>query len=109
MKSHSISLGLTILFVRISLTALEAADGGDWPEAKPQDVRIAPAPLEAMEKAINVGEFKRIGSVLVARDGKLVYEKYFDVSGVEGIRNTRSVTKTVTSMLVGLAIQDGYL
>ena len=59
--------------------------------------------FSAMESAIRSGEFKKIGSVVVSRGGKIVYEKYFD-GDANTLRNTRSATKTVTGMLVGLAI-----
>ena len=62
-----------------------------------------------MDAAIRKGDFNQITSVLVARDGKLIHEAYFDKDGEEGLRNTRSVTKSVTDMLVGIAIDQGKL
>jgi len=61
-----------------------------------------------MEKAVAGGEFKKITSVLVARHGKLVYEKYFD-GDANSLRNTRSATKSITSMLAGIAIDHQQL
>ena len=61
-----------------------------------------------MEKAIRSGEFKKIGSVLVARHGKLVYEGYFD-GDASTLRDTRSATKSITDMLVGIAIGEKKL
>lgn len=66
-------------------------------------------PLDAVTSAINAGEYKQITSVVVSRHGKLIYEHYFDQEGAEGLRNTRSVTKTVTSMLVGVAVDRKQL
>jgi len=63
----------------------------------------------AMTQAIRNNEFEQITSVLVARDGKIDYEQYFDDGGAEARRNTRSATKTVAAMLAGLAIEDGKL
>ena len=65
--------------------------------------------LDAVTTAIEAGEFKQITSVVVAQHGKPIYEHYFDKGGPEGLRNTRSVGKTVTGMLVGLAIERKLL
>jgi CubicO group peptidase (beta-lactamase class C family) len=65
--------------------------------------------LDAVTSAIHAGEFKQVTSVVVARHGKLIYEQYFDKEGAEGLRNTRSVTKTVAGMLVGLAVERKLL
>jgi len=81
----------------------------DWIVDAPQSVRLSASFLRRIETAIESGEFKKITSVLVARHGKLVYEKYFDGSDVSGLRNTRSATKTVASVLVGIAIDKGFL
>jgi CubicO group peptidase (beta-lactamase class C family) len=76
--------------------------------AAPQTVGVADKPLYAMETAIRGGEFKKIGSVLVARHGKLVYEGYFDGDG-STLRDTRSATKSITDVLVGIAIGEKKL
>lgn len=65
--------------------------------------------VRALDQAIRAGEFKKITSVLIARNGRLIHESYFDDGGVSLLRNTRSATKTITGMLVGLAIDQGYL
>lgn len=65
--------------------------------------------LDAVTTAVNAGDFKQVTSVVVARHGQLVYEHYFDDQGAAGLRNTRSVTKTVAGMLVGLAIAQQRL
>lgn len=64
--------------------------------------------LRPMEEAVQGGEFRKIGSVLIARRGKLIYETYFDGDAAT-LRDTRSVTKSITGMLVGIAIGEKKL
>jgi len=72
--------------------------------APPTAVGISAERLSQMEQAINAGELRAVTSVLIARQGKIAYERYFDGDGVNGLRNTRSATKTITGMLIGAAI-----
>jgi CubicO group peptidase (beta-lactamase class C family) len=65
--------------------------------------------FDALDRAIRSGDYKQVTSVLVARDGVLLHEAYFDAGGAQARRNTRSATKTVAGMLVGAAIADGKL
>ncbi len=83
--------------------------GDGWQVAKADSLTIKPAPLQEMERAIASGELKKITSVVLARNGELVYEKYFDDEGRDALRDTRSATKTITSMLVGIAIEKKFL
>lgn len=49
-----------------------------------------------------------MGSVLIARHGKLAYEKYFEGDAAT-LRDTRSATKSITDILVGIAIDEHKL
>jgi CubicO group peptidase (beta-lactamase class C family) len=89
--------------------APRAADRPDLAAADPATVGLSAERLAQIEQSIRAGEFKQITSVLMARDGKLAFERYFDADGAKGLRNTRSATKTVTGMLVGIAIERGML
>lgn len=81
----------------------------DWRRGAPADHGLDAAALAEMERVIAAGEFKQVTSVLIARDGVLVYERYFDEAGPEARRNTRSATKTVAGMLAGIAVGQGKL
>ncbi|MCO6512477.1 MAG: serine hydrolase [Aridibacter famidurans] len=85
-----------------------ASDDG-WRTADPSARGFKPEGLLAMQKAVCAGDFRKITSVLVAREGFLVYEAYFDEVGSDAARNTRSVTKTVTSILFGIAVDKGIV
>jgi CubicO group peptidase (beta-lactamase class C family) len=64
---------------------------------------------DAMDGAIRAGDFKNITSVLVWRDGRFVHEAYFNGADASTLHNTRSCTKTITGMLVGIAIEKGLI
>ena len=65
--------------------------------------------LEQLETKIQAGDFEQIKSVLIARDGKLIYEKYFNGAQVDTRHNSRSATKTMATLLTGIAIKKGFL
>lgn len=88
---------------RVCLAALLGCSGA-VPGAEP-----AQSPFDRVTQAIEDGAYQKVTSVLVARDGEVLYEHYFDEAGTEARRNTRSATKTIAGMLVGLAIEDGKL
>lgn len=83
--------------------------GEDWRTASPASVGLSAERLQAMEKAIQTGEFKKTTSVLIARRGQLAYEAYFGGTDAATLRNTRSATKTVTGMLLGIAMDRKLL
>jgi CubicO group peptidase (beta-lactamase class C family) len=74
--------------------------------AEAEDARPS---LDAITSAVAAGEYKQVTSVIVARGERILYEHYFDEAGVDGLRNTRSATKTITGMLVGAAVDRGLL
>jgi len=79
-----------------------------WSISKLEAEGLSATPLQQMERAIRAGDFKKIGSVVIARHGKLIYETYFD-GDVTTLRDTRSATKSITDILVGIAIREKKL
>ncbi len=102
-----------ILIIALTLSAFlggqAVAAPADWPTTTPEAAAVSAEGLAAMDKAVEAGTFQKITSVLIARDGKLVHERYYDTGGPDLRRNTRSATKTVTAMLVGAAVAKGDL
>jgi CubicO group peptidase (beta-lactamase class C family) len=85
------------------LTPAEVDAG--WQAAAPATVGLAPAPLERLQAAVAAMPFAH--SLLVARNGCLVAEAYFNGYGKNAPQRLSSVAKGVISALVGLAIEDG--
>jgi len=65
--------------------------------------------LQAADAAVRAGQFQAITSIVIARKDQLIFEAYYDPEGREALRNTRSATKSVAGMLLGLAIADGHV
>jgi CubicO group peptidase (beta-lactamase class C family) len=100
-----------ILFFSIAVNSQSQSPqppNSDWPAASAGQSGLSEARLRALDAAIRSGEFKKIGSVLVARHGKLAYEGYFD-GDAAALRNTRSATKSITDVLIGIAIDEHKL
>ena len=102
---------LCLLCIPVSLVAQAVSVSNtatnDWSVAKPAEAGISAEPLNRMETAIQSGDLKKITSILIARHGKLVYENYFNGSSADALQETRSATKSITDVLVGIAIDQG--
>ncbi len=109
-RSWTLTGAVVVAFLlAIAAGAFALEPGDDWTTAAPASVGLSAQRLLAMEKAVRAGEFKKVTSVLVARRGQLAYEGYFGGTDAATLRNTRSATKTVTGMLLGIALDRKLL
>jgi CubicO group peptidase (beta-lactamase class C family) len=109
MKKTSLAMLFGFLISLAQLAVTQSNTSGDWAVANPASDSLSAKTFQDMEAKIRSGEFKKISSVLVARHGKLVYEAYFDGANSDTLMDTRSATKTITSALVGIAIDKHLL
>lgn len=63
---------------------------------------------EMMQKIVN-GTYANVHSVLIIKDGKLVFEEYFYDNNKTKLHELRSATKSFVSALTGIAIDKGYI
>ncbi len=109
---RSSGLNLALAFSCLALLLCPAASSAaaeQAPSASPAAPASDPAdPAEALRDALHSGDLGAITSVLVSKDGKVVFEEYLD-GDAQTLRNTRSATKTVVSILLGIAIDRGAL
>ena len=92
-------------------TAARAAGGlqpSGWPTAPPEQIGIDSAPLVEMFDHIRQQDVP-VHSVQIARHGRLVLDSYFYPYSAEMRHDVASVTKSITSTLIGLAIEKGFL
>lgn len=55
------------------------------------------------------GGIERMRSLVVVRRGRLAYERYYGGWTADTLADVRSVTKSVVSTLVGIAIEEGHI
>ena len=81
--------------------------GGDWAISSPEAQGLEPALVARLY--YNAESVETVTSVLVVKDGYLIAEKYFHDGSATKQNRLQSVTKSFTSALAGIAIDQGYL
>lgn len=87
-----VGIGLALL-ASSSAQPAKSVERGNPPETR----------LREIDDAVRRGDFGRMTSVIILRDGKILHEAYYQGDAAT-LRNTRSLTKTITALLVGAAI-----
>jgi CubicO group peptidase (beta-lactamase class C family) len=96
----------TRLLGLIAIGALACCAAGSAGLAADAASGLDAKPLADLERAIAREEYPKTTSVLIIRDGNLVYEHYFGAGSQSLLNNTRSATKFVTTLALGAAIGD---
>lgn len=105
-----IAVGANTVLPEIAAAPSQQAPERDgWPVAGAESAGLSSIRLQTMDDDIRSEKFKKITSVLVARHGNLVHEAYFEGTDANTLMDTRSATKTITGMLVGITIEKGLL
>lgn len=65
--------------------------------------------LDSLAEKINNDEFKQMTSVVVSQNNHIIYEKYFNKATAETQHDMRSASKSLTSLALGFAIDDGLI
>jgi len=81
----------------------------EWVTDTPASQNLDTEPLSRMTVALHAGDYGEVHSLLIARNGVLVYERYFRDATRDGLHQVYSVTKSVTSSLIGIAIAEGHI
>lgn len=127
---------MSLLLLGLLLASPAAWPTKAWPEATPEAEGMNSAALDALSSEFAAGKHGYIDGMLVIRNGKAVYEKSYDHAkdyarlfagnGEPGIYNyydpgwhpyykgtrlhtMQSVSKSVTSALIGIAIRRGEI
>jgi CubicO group peptidase (beta-lactamase class C family) len=92
-----------------SVSLAPAAAGDGWKVSTPEAQGMDPDRLAGMFRHVEESpEHRTVHSLLVVRNGFLVAEGYFGDGSRTRLNDVRSVTKSVTSLLVGIALEKRF-
>lgn len=79
-----------------------------WERIGPEEAGMAAALLEESDMYINK-HLPKLTSFLVVRRGLLLHERYYQGASASTLMDVRSVTKSFTGTLIGIALRDKML
>ncbi|WP_394751353.1 serine hydrolase domain-containing protein [Spongiimicrobium salis] len=103
---------LTILFALILLSATVLAQRKpitNLPSVNPEEVGFSQDSLNALDDLIDNFKQRDYRALIVIKDNKLAIEYYYNSFWRNHIHDIRSAGKSITSLLLGVAIQEGYI
>jgi CubicO group peptidase (beta-lactamase class C family) len=91
----------------VELTPVASTE--EWSSSSPAAQGLDAARLTEVVNRIRRQEYGSVNSLLVVRNGRLVVEEYFNGFTAAAAHTQQSVTKSVTSLAAGLAVDRGLL
>jgi len=82
---------------------------GEWRTSSPREQGLREDVISALVQRIRSRQIRDLDSLLIVRHGYLVTEEYFNGWGPERDHTLQSDTKSITSLLTGIAIQQGKI
>jgi CubicO group peptidase (beta-lactamase class C family) len=76
----------------------------EWRIGYPENHGLDEARLSSLVERLRSNAIRNMTSLLIVRDSKLIVEEYFNGCSAERVHTLQSVTKSVTSLLVGIAL-----
>jgi CubicO group peptidase (beta-lactamase class C family) len=70
---------------------------------------LDPTRFELLKTCIQDGTFRKVDSILVVKNGKILVEEYFNGYDRDKLHEIRSATKSLGSALMGIAIDQGKI
>ncbi len=81
--------------------------GGGWQVSTPEEQGLDP--MLVAKLYFDAAKLETLYGLLVVKNGYLIAERYFNEGSVDQLSGRQSVTKSFTSALVGVALDQGFL
>lgn len=117
---HRIHLPVLLAVTVVLVSAYRTSPADDWSRADLADAGFAPDIGEKIDAGVREGRFQNLHGVVVVRGGKLVLERYYAgederwgrprgrvVFDADTLHDLRSVSKSIVSLLYGIARAEG--
>jgi CubicO group peptidase (beta-lactamase class C family) len=65
--------------------------------------------LDSLSIALQNGKYSNVDAVVISQNGKVCYEKYFNGFTRDSLHDSRSSFKSITGLLIGIAVDKGYI
>jgi CubicO group peptidase (beta-lactamase class C family) len=88
---------------------IKPAGGAKSSQEKHIDPGIDPAAIESLYQEMAREPHHDLKAIVIVRSGRLASEHYFNGDSADTLHDVRSATKSITSLLMGLAIQKGLV
>lgn len=104
-------LSLTLVAACSSSREIVAPFGSDdpIPSGNAEEAGLDLSYLESVANHLEERGDHQVHSMLVVHDGSLVFERYYNGYGPDNPHDIRSATKSITSLLTGIAIERGAI
>ncbi len=83
--------------------------GAVWRTARPSDVGMNNGMIETLTSRMRSGAIADVDGLVIVRNGYVVAEQYANGSSAGQLHEMQSVTKSITSLIVGIAADKGRL
>jgi CubicO group peptidase (beta-lactamase class C family) len=83
--------------------------GIEWSQQKTAESGIDGAALESLYAELAREPHHDLKGIVIVRSGRVAGERYFNGDSVNTLHDIRSATKSITSLLMGIAVQKGLV
>jgi CubicO group peptidase (beta-lactamase class C family) len=99
----SVAIGILLSCAKI----LKSDDG--WKTCGPGDVGMDAQVTGDLIRKMHSGELGRLDGLVIVKDGMLVVDEYENQYNADRIHTIQSDTKSITSLLIGIAVDQGNI